>query len=298
MKSFKEGRTNTEDAPRSGRPRSPSGQERQERIQELLRCSSRVSINDISAQLNIPFASVGRLLRDDLCLVSKLGEYVPHSLSPSQKEKRVNIAHMNLSWLSHRKDDLRRFICLDESWVEFFTPLQRHQARSWVGPGTSAEPIPRAELHERKVSLIVGMDVHGVAFWKTYEENITMTAERCKSFLEEYIPKWAIHRNIRAPVLLHDNARPHKAYVVQELIEDRSWIELPHPPYSPDMNPCDFNCFGHLKRRLSGHRYSNKPELDSAINTAITSLNEDGTFNGVNDLPSVWQRVIDSGGDY
>ncbi|XP_015511809.2 histone-lysine N-methyltransferase SETMAR-like [Neodiprion lecontei] len=137
---------------------------------------------------------------------------------------------MNLSWLSHRKDDLRRFICLDESWDEFFTLLQRHQARSWVGPGTSAEPIPRAELHERKVLPIVGMDVHGVAFWKTYEENITMTAERYKSFLEEYIPKWAIHRNIRAPVQLHDNARPHKAYVVQELIEDRSWIELPHPP--------------------------------------------------------------------
>ena len=40
--------------------------------------------------------------------------------------------------------------------------------------------------------------------------------------------------------LLHDNARPHKTMQVQEKITSMGMIELEHPPYSPDLAPCDF----------------------------------------------------------
>lgn len=74
-------------------------------------------------------------------------------------------------------------------------------------------------------------------------------------------------------MLIHHNARPHKAYVVQKLIEDRYWIEFSHPPYSQDMNLFDLSCLGR-QSHLSPNGYNNKQEVDSTINTAITSLNE------------------------
>jgi len=41
---------------------------------------------------------------------------------------------------------------------------------------------------------------------------------------------------------LHDNARPHIAKDVRELLDGYSWEVLPHPPYSPDMSPSNNIC--------------------------------------------------------
>ena len=39
--------------------------------------------------------------------------------------------------------------------------------------------------------------------------------------------------------LLHDNASSHKAAIVREYLKQEKVVELPHPPYSPDLAPCD-----------------------------------------------------------
>ena len=33
---------------------------------------------------------------------------------------------------------------------------------------------------------------------------------------------------------------------------------LPHPPYSPDLEICDFGLFPNLKNRLHGQKYESK----------------------------------------
>ena len=39
--------------------------------------------------------------------------------------------------------------------------------------------------------------------------------------------------------LLHDNASSHKAAIIREYLKQEKVVELPHPPYSPDLAPCD-----------------------------------------------------------
>ena len=39
------------------------------------------------------------------------------------------------------------------------------------------------------------------------------------------------------PLILHDNATPHKAGVVRDVFERYQWEVLKHPPYSPDLSP-------------------------------------------------------------
>ena len=101
-----------------------------------------------------------------------------------------------------------------------------------VEPEAKAEPISREELHERKILLIVGMNVRTVAFWKTYD-----VKEVYKSFLEDYIPNWASQHRVLHLAILHDDARPHKAMIIRELIDNNCWVNLAYLPCSPDMNP-------------------------------------------------------------
>jgi len=50
------------------------------------------------------------------------------------------------------------------------------------------------------------------------------------------------------PLSLHDNAHPHLGKVVTDLLSKYEWEVLPHAPYSPDMNPPDFDLFSQVKR--------------------------------------------------
>jgi hypothetical protein len=53
-------------------------------------------------------------------------------------------------------------------------------------------------------------------------------------------------------IILHDNARP-QSIPVSGFIGIEKLDLIISTPYSLDMNPCDFNCFGHLKEELKGN---------------------------------------------
>jgi hypothetical protein len=38
-------------------------------------------------------------------------------------------------------------------------------------------------------------------------------------------------------------------------------LKLDHPPYSPDLAPCDFRLFPKLKTALKGHRFSDTANI-------------------------------------
>jgi hypothetical protein len=48
------------------------------------------------------------------------------------------------------------------------------------------------------------------------------------------------------------NAAPHTAKKVTEFLAGNSMKRDPHPPYSPDLAPCEFYPFEYIKGRLAG----------------------------------------------
>ena len=42
-------------------------------------------------------------------------------------------------------------------------------------------------------------------------------------------------------------------------------VELDHPPYSPDLAPCDFWLFAKLKKDLAGRHFDSRIDLGNAI---------------------------------
>jgi len=67
-------------------------------------------------------------------------------------------------------------------------------------------------------------------------------------------------------VMIHNNARPHTAAAMQNLITTFGWEQFDHPPYSPDLAPSDLHLFLHLKSFLAGWWFHG----DSGVKEAVT----------------------------
>ncbi|PNF41596.1 hypothetical protein B7P43_G11561 [Cryptotermes secundus] len=70
------------------------------------------------------------------------------------------------------------------------------------------------------------------------------------------------------PIILQDNARPH------------TWELLYHPPYSPDLSPCDFDLIPKMKEPVRGIRFRTVPEILQAVDPSIRTINTTGAAKG------------------
>ena len=98
-------------------------------------------------------------------------------------------------------------------------------------------------------------------------------------------------------LILHDNVRPHVSGAVSEILEKYGWQVLPHPPYSPDMSPPDFDLFPELKKPLRGKRFRSIEEVSNEATRVIRRINNEGVLTGIQALPKRWTVVIKHSGD-
>ena len=96
----------------------------------------------------------------------------------------------------------------------------------------------------------------------------------------------------------HDNARPHKTKLVKSVLESMKVTELEHPPYSPDLAPCDFWLFARLKKDLAGKHFKNRIDLGNAVWRSLKSIPQEDYKQVFFDWLSRLKRVIECKGDY
>ncbi|GFV16122.1 histone-lysine N-methyltransferase SETMAR [Trichonephila clavipes] len=75
-------------------------------------------------------------------------------------------------------------------------------------------------------------------------------------------------------LLHHDNARPHIARCVLDVSQQNNVQILPHPPYIPDLIPCDFLLFPQLKTPLRGNSFASKKACVKAAGVVLKELSQ------------------------
>ena len=83
--------------------------------------------------------------------------------------------------------------------------------------------------------------------------------------LVDFYQKRRPRTGVRGIKLLHDNIPAHKSATVQEYLKESGLDVLDHPPYYPDLSPCDFWLFQRLKEMLAGHRFESRCGIGSAV---------------------------------
>ena len=99
--------------------------------------------------------------------------------------------------------------------------------------------------------------VQGTLTGKKYRDNILRPV---------VIPHFDNHPLRTRPVYMDDNARPHRARVVTDVIQREAVTTLPWPACSPDLNPIEhlWDILGRRIRRRD-HSVQNVARLDAAL---------------------------------
>lgn len=229
---FNSGDTDVGERRGGSRADSEIHHERLLKVKEAMDQTRHWSLRTLSNKLSIPLKTVHRIVKDELKLTKKLGKWVPHELSEAEKEHRVLASKDNLERFSKDKSLIRRTLTIDETWVSLYMAPDRAQAKVWLGPDEPGPSHVRQEIHGNKRMLIMAMDHDGIAFWRLLPEKTTVTAEIYRNFLNEEIPKWLRGKSFRRPILLHDNARPHKARLVTDFLKEKQIPTWSHPLFS------------------------------------------------------------------
>ena len=298
IEDFKNGRYSTEDENRPGRPLCEDFNERVIQIRNLLNDSRAWTLSLMSCQLQFSRTSIYRILTEEIGVSKKCGKWVPHLLSEDQMATRVAVSRLNKERLSRNPGVINRTLAIDETWVSLGAAPNKDQARYWLAPGEELPEIVSDNIHGCKRMLILALDWMGVAFYELLDEKETVTGERYKKFLENKIPDWLTKTRFKTPILLDDNARPHRSKVVKDYLISKEIRRWEHPPYSPDLHPCDFQCFNQLKRSLKSKTYDNWFEFEERLKTLIDNGTQNGLYRGVRMISDRWNRVIESEGKY
>ncbi|KAJ4427945.1 hypothetical protein ANN_23957 [Periplaneta americana] len=93
-------------------------------------------------------------------------------------------------------------------------------------------------------------------------------------------------------LLLHDNAPAHRSILVQEELARQQVAVLPHPPYSPDLAPCDFFRFPLMKSILRGRNFYAAEKVMTATREAVRHLPANIFQRCFQKLHQRWQTCI------
>jgi histone-lysine N-methyltransferase SETMAR len=300
---FVRGRRSFEDEDRPGRPVEIVTDEVVQRVEKLVRYNRSITTREIAESVGIGSAAVQTILHDRLALRKLSSRWVPHLLSEVEKQQRVDWCRFMLEKFEEgRSKRVGEILTGDETWVYKYDPETKHQSSVWVFEN---EDAPMKVIRSRSVDkrmVAVFFRRQGLVKAVPLVEQATVTAHwyttvclpQVFAELQNTRPK----TGLRGILLHQDNASAHTAAVTMDFLHQSDVQLLPHPPYSPDLAPCDFFLFPKVKLLLKGKHYESKDAALAAFNGV---LNDIGNTEWVACFESWFQRMshcIQSSGNY
>jgi histone-lysine N-methyltransferase SETMAR len=301
-KRFKEGRTSVDDDSGRGRPSTSVMAQNLERAEQIVLADRHVTVAELASLLSISVGSAHTILTEELGMRRVCASWVPHLLIPAHKRHRVSICH-ELRDRFHREGSafLERVVTGDETWIRYYDPLSRQQSSEWKHPDSPRPTKVRHGQWEKKVMLIIFFDSTGILYVHTVPHGHTVNADYYCDVLKSLIhhiqrkrPQWP-----RGHWLLHhDNSSVHTSHKIITFLTNNAIETVPHPPYSPDLAPCDFYLFSHLKSDIRGQRFSTDNELNTAVQGSLQRMSNKSLHHVFLNWTERWTHCIDAKGEY
>jgi len=95
-----------------------------------------------------------------------------------------------------------------------------------------------------------------------------------------------------------DNVSSHRALATREFLAHNNITTFPHPPYSPDLAPCDFFLFPKMKLLLKGRRFDGLEDIQRESQNVLGKLREQDFQHAFQQWQRRWYRCVAAQGDY
>ena len=163
----------------------------------------------------------------------------------------------------------------DESWIYCYDPETKRQSSQWKHVGQTEH------IHPQTFDDPFFFDSTGMIYMHWVPNGQTVNKEYYVEVLREFRKRF--RRKRPAPFksgLWHfhqDNEPVHNSILVTDYLTKMGIKTVCHPPYSPDLAPCDF----WLILKLKGCCYETTEEMKEAVTKVIDTLTQEdfmGTF--------------------
>lgn len=272
------------------------------RADKLVTQDRRVTVREIALKLDVSTGTAHRILTDHLGLRKKCSQWCPKVLTVDQKQNRKRCAQQLIERYAREGDTfLNKIVTGDETWCYHFDPETKRQSAQWLKVGAPSPRKARFQKSSLKVLASIFFDRKGIVDCSFMEKGRTINAEAyCETLgtLRRRIRRKRPGLLSEGVVFLHDNARPHTASSTVELLQSFKWEVLEHPPYSPDLSPCDFHLFGQLKLALKGVRFNSDTKIKEAIKKWLKEQDSAFFQKGIYGLVRQWRLCVEHDGDY
>lgn len=260
---------------RTGRPRSKRNDENIAKAGRILKDDPNISMEKLAQMLDLSPTTAWRIVREDLDLFPyKIQTAQP--ISETAAEKRLAFANRLIQDFDRQIIDPKMIWFSDEAhfWLEGYVNSQN--SRFW---GTSKpEFVIVKPLHPKRITVwcaISGTKLIGPYFIETSVNSQVYCEQILTPFLNEAQSEKLTHEHW----FQQDGAPPHRTENAFQLLypvfssrvialgyPGKMNCGIEWPPYSPDLNPCDFFLWGYLKDRI----YKNAPKTIDQLKSAIT----------------------------
>ena len=268
-KRFVEGREDVEDDPKLKRPCTSPTDTNIEKVRQLVCSDRRLTIRVIANELGMDKETVRTISIDTLGMRKVCAKMVSRLLTEEQKAQRLNARRDILQQMEADEKLLENVITGDKSWVFQYDRERKRQSRQWK---SVSSPRPKKSLIQRsqvKVMLITFFDHQEMVHHEFVPQGQTVNQHFYKEVLARLVNK--IRQKRRASwtgktwILHHNNAPAHTALSVKQFLVSKEITTLHHPPYSPDLAPCDFFLFPELKGILKGTRFQGVEDIKTSM---------------------------------
>ena len=122
-----------------------------------------------------------------------------------------------------------------------------------------------------------------------YREVLERLRKRVHRVRPEIANTWMLH---------HDNAPCHTVISVNEFLAKKGISVVPQPPYSPDLNPCDFFFFPKLKFHLKGRHFGTVDNIQKVVTDQLRALPHEDFQHCYREWEQRLRRCVASQGNY
>ena len=264
----------------SGRPRTVQTEENTTTVEEFFEENPHCSTRRASAELALSRTSVRRILKKVKMHPYKVQVF--QQLTQYDMERRLAFAQKMLRWLDRGKVNSDQIWFSDEAhfWLSGYVNKQNYRFWAKENPRvfqtTTMKPV--------RVTVFCALCSDGIIGPIFFDENVTGEAYR-KALRRKFIPVAGGMDAIGDYWFMQDGALPHRTNAVFELLdehfhgrviglgyESKYGSGIDWPPYSPDLNPCDFFLWGYLKDKVYRQSPRTKEELIERIEEAVNGV--------------------------
>lgn len=262
-----------EDSPRSGRPVTAITPENIEEVRKIIEQDPHSTYADIEEELSLSRGTIFTIIHHHLKLKKITSRWVPHELNTFQKRDRVKFCRENLERYRKGSGRLCDIVTGDETWIYLRQVGRKQSNATWVREGESAGTAVRRNRFEPKVLFSIFFKstgpvlIHAVDKGKTIDRFYYIN--HCLKGVVKEMKKQRPNSGLKNVKLLHDNSPVHDHPDVLEYLNWAGLNLIPHPPYSPDLAPCDFWLNDYIKSNLA-----TQPDQKSLVKAVTKVLKE------------------------